>query len=112
MFANQDDAQVESDTIAENNKINVSGTIASDDTHTITDKGFDATLTGNFLSDVAVPRGSVTRRQGDTMTGELYLHDHPGDLAGSGSSNGVEDLQAATKFYVDNTSQFAGSALC
>ena len=101
---NQDDAQVESDTIAENNKINVSGTIASDDTHTITDKGFDATLTGNFLSDVAVPRGSVTRRQGDTMTGELYLHDHPGDLAGSGSPNGVEDLQAATKFYVDNTS--------
>ena len=25
------------------------------------------------------------------------------DLAGSGAPNGVEDLQAATKFYVDNT---------
>ena len=76
LFANKDDAVLESDTIAENNKIVVSGTIASDDTHTITDKGFDATLTGNF-PDVAIPRGSVTRRPGDRMTGELYLHDRP-----------------------------------
>jgi len=104
LFANRDDAQLESDTDAENAKINVSGTIASDDEHTITDKGFDENLTGNFLSDVAMPRDSVTRRQGDTMTGALYLHDHPGDLAGDGAPNGDEDLQAATKYYVDNTS--------
>ena len=38
------------------------------------------------------------------MTGELYLHDHPGDLSGDGTPNGPEDLQAATKYYVDNTS--------
>ena len=104
LFANKADASQESDTDAENDKINVSGTIAADDTHKITDAGFDADLTGNFLSDVAVPRTSVVRRQGDTMTGTLFLHDHPGDLAGSGAPNGDEDLQAATKYYVDNTS--------
>ena len=104
LFANKDDAVLESDTVAEQRKIVVSGTIASDDTHTITDAGFDATLTGNFLSDVAVPRASAVRRQGDRMTGELYLHDHPGDLSGDGTPNGPEDLQAATKYYVDNTS--------
>ena len=103
LFANQNDASQENDTTAEAQKIVVSGTIASDDVHTITDAGFDSTLTGNFLSDVAVPRDSVTRRQGDTMSGPLFLHDHPGDLAGSGTPNGSEDLQAATKFYVDNT---------
>ena len=37
------------------------GTIDPDDTHTITDAGFDATLTGNF-PDVAVPRASAVRR--------------------------------------------------
>ena len=85
-------------------KINVSGTISADDTHTITDAALDTNLSGNFLDDVGMPRKSVTRRQGDTMTGPLYLHDHPGELAGEGAPNGVEDLQAASKFYVDNTS--------
>ena len=61
LFANKDDAVLESDTIAENKKF-VSGTIASDDTHTITDAGFDATLTGNFPPDVAAPRASAVRR--------------------------------------------------
>ena len=41
---------------------------------------------------------------GDTMTGTLFLDDHPGALAGQGTPNGPEDLQAATKYYVDNTS--------
>ena len=104
LFANQSDASQESDTLAEGAKVNVSGTIASDDTHTITDAGFNSALTGNFLSDVAVPRDGVTRRQGDTMEGALFLHDHPGDLSGDGAPNGPEDLQAATKYYVDNTS--------
>ena len=102
-FSDQTKAQAESDSVADPHKIIVSGAIAGDDQHTIRDAGFDATLTGNFLSDVAVPRESVTRRQGDTMEGALILHDHPGDLAGSGTPNGSEDLQAATKFYVDNT---------
>lgn len=73
-------------------------------TQSFIDAAYDASLSGFFLSDEALPRQSVVRRQGDTMTGALYLHDHPGDLAGLGSPNGVEDLQAATKFYVDNTS--------
>jgi len=103
IFSDRELAQTDDPNEAATNKIGVSGTIASDDIHTITDAGFDANLTGNFLSDVAIPRSSVTRRQGDTMTGELYLSDHPGELAGKGTPNGVEDLQAATKYYVDNT---------
>ena len=37
------------------------------------------------------------------MTGALYLHDHPGDLAGIDTGD-VVDRQAATKLYVDNNS--------
>jgi hypothetical protein len=61
-------------------------------------------LPGTFLANEAIPRESAVRRQGDEMEGALYLHDHPGELAGVGTPNGLEDLQAATKFYVDNTS--------
>ena len=61
-------------------------------------------LSGKFLANEAIPRESAVRRQGDQMDGALYLKDHPGELAGVGSPNGLEDLQAATKFYVDNTS--------
>ena len=61
-------------------------------------------LPGKFLANEAIPRESAVRRQGDEMEGALYLHDHPGELAGVGTPNGLEDLQAATKFYVDNTS--------
>ena len=69
---------------------------------TISDADYDATLEGNWLSTVALPRESVTRRQGDRMEGALYLDDHPGDLAGLGTSiGGTDDLQAATKLYVD-----------
>jgi len=103
LYATLEQAQEENQSVADVNKIIVTGTIASDDTHTIVDAGFDAELPGNFLSDVAMPRKSVVRRQGDTMEGNLFLNDHPGDLAGAGTPNGVEDLQAATKYYVDNT---------
>ena len=61
-------------------------------------------LSGKFLANEAIPRESAVRRQGDQMDGALYLKDHPGELAGVGTPNGLEDLQAATKFYVDNTS--------
>ena len=37
------------------------------------------------------------------MTGALYLHDHPGDLAGIDTGD-IKDKQAATKLYVDNNS--------
>ena len=69
--------------------------------HTVTDTAYDPTLEGFFLSSVAMPRKSIVRRQGDTMTGALTLHDHPGDFAGTGTPNGPDDLQAATKLYVD-----------
>lgn len=103
LYATAEQASTENQTEADNNKIAVNHTIGANDTHKITDAGFDSTLTGNFLSDVGMPRESVTRRQGDTMEGTLFLNDHPGDLAGDGAPNGEEDLQAATKYYVDNT---------
>tara|TARA_X000000950_G_scaffold145286_1_gene179630 strand:- start:557 stop:8902 length:8346 start_codon:yes stop_codon:yes gene_type:complete len=101
--ANKAFASGDSESAADDNKILVSGTIAADDSHTITDAALNNNLSGNFLEEVGLPRKSIVRRQGDTMTGELYLSDHPGELAGQGAPNGPEDLQAATKFYVDNT---------
>ena len=66
------------------------------------DDGYE--LDGFWVSNEALPRKSVVRRQGDHMAGALYLHDHPGEFAGQGSPNGSDDLQAATKFYVDSSS--------
>jgi hypothetical protein len=71
-------------------------------TVTITDGAYDSSLEGNWLSNIALPRKSIVRRQGDTMEGALNLFDHPGELAGTGLPNGPDDLQAATKLYVDN----------
>ena len=101
--ANKAFASGDSDQQASDNKINVAGVISGDDVHTLVEATLDDSLAGNFLTDVGMPRNSVTRRQGDSMTGPLYLNDHPGELSGEGAPNGVEDLQAATKFYVDNT---------
>lgn len=70
----------------------------------LVDGYFNEDLLGNWISNEALPRQSVVRRQGDNMTGALYLHDHPGALAGSGTPNGPDDLQAASKFYVDSSS--------
>ena len=66
------------------------------------DPDYDGTLTGNYVSTEAVQRQFVVSRKGDTMTGPLKLHDHPTPFEGAGSPNGESDLQAATKFYVDN----------
>ena len=71
-------------------------------TFTITDAAYDDELQGNWLDNVALPRKSIVRRQGDDMVGALNLHDHPGDLEGFGLPNGPDDLQAATKLYVDS----------
>jgi hypothetical protein len=83
------------------NSISASG---GSGTQTLTDAAEDPTLSGNWLANEALPRTSVVRREGDTMTGLLQLSDHPGSLAGAGSPNGPDDLQAATKYYVDNSS--------
>lgn len=71
-------------------------------TFSITDAAYDPDLQGNWLSNVALPRKSIVRRQGDQMEGVLHLSDHPGELTGFGLPNGPDDLQAATKLYVDN----------
>jgi len=107
----QEQAQEESNSVAETTKVVASGTIAVDDVHTLVDAAYDEDLAGNFLDNVAMPRKSIVRRQGDSMEGTLFLNDHPGDLAGQGFPNGIEDLQAATKFYVDNTSYSSPSNL-
>jgi len=73
-------------------------------TQTLVDAAFDEELFGNFTGNETLPRASVVRRQGDDMEGPLFLYDHPGSLAGAGSPNGPDDLQAATKYYVDNSS--------
>ena len=102
VYASQAHAQTASQLDAANNKISVSGTIAEDDSHTIVDAGFDSTLTGNFLSDVAVPRDSIVRRQGDTMSGALTLHDHPGDLAGTDTGN-ISSTSRNTMLTIQHT---------
>ena len=52
-----------------------------------------------------VPRVSeVVKKSGDTMTGPLTLSDHPYPFDGLGTPNSQFDKQAATKFYVDNSS--------
>lgn len=64
---------------------------------------YDSSLSGNYLKNEAVQRQHVVYRGGDTMTGPLKLNDHPYPLEGYGTPNGTSDLQAATKFYVDNS---------
>jgi len=64
--------------------------------------GYDPTLSSNYLSNEAVRREDIVYRGGDTMTGALTLSDHPSPLQGSGTPVSADDLQAATKYYVDN----------
>jgi hypothetical protein len=68
------------------------------------DPDYDPDLPGNWVDSEVLPRKSVVRRQGDTMEGLLTLSDHPDGLAGLGTPVGDDDLQAATKFYVDKSS--------
>jgi hypothetical protein len=67
-----------------------------------TDPDYDPTLKGNYLATEAIQRQDAVYRGGDTMTGKLTLADHPSPLEGYGTPNSSADLQAATKFYVDN----------
>jgi hypothetical protein len=72
---------------------------------------YDPTLSGNFLSSETVSRKNLVLRTGDTMTGALTLNDHPAPMSGQGAANGADDLQAATKFYVDNSTYYSGTNL-
>jgi hypothetical protein len=69
----------------------------------ISDPDYDSNLPGNYVASEAMQRKDTVRRSGDNMTGELFLSDHPGALAGVGTPNGADDLQAASKYYVDNS---------
>jgi hypothetical protein len=71
------------------------------------DTDYDPTLNGNYLSTEVMQRKDVVYRGGDTMSGTLTLSDHPGELSGLGTPNGADDLQAATKLYVDNNSYYS-----
>ena len=64
--------------------------------------GYDATLTSHYLSNEVMQRKDTVYRGGDTMSGPLYLNDHPSPMAGFAGPNGIDDFQAASKFYVDN----------
>jgi len=101
-FVSASDAQLEDLTERNNRRYTLSTTDSA--ALSITDAGYDADLEGFFLSHQVMPRDAITRRQGDTMEGPLTLHDHPGDLAGAGTPNGLADLQAVSKLYVDSQS--------
>ena len=69
----------------------------------ISDPDYDSSLPGNYVATEAMQRQHAVRRDGDNMTGDLFLSDHPGALSGVGTPNGADDLQAASKYYVDNS---------
>jgi hypothetical protein len=69
----------------------------------INDPDYDKTLTSNYVSTEVMQRKDAVYRGGDTMTGALTLSDHPSPLVGFGTPNSSSDLQAATKYYVDNS---------
>jgi hypothetical protein len=73
-----------------------------------TNSDYDPSLTSNYLSTEAMQRKDTVYRGGDTMTGTLTLDDHPAPMSGAGIANGSDDLQAATKYYVDNNTYFSG----
>ena len=75
------------------------------------DPDYDPTLTSNYLATEAMQRRDVVYRGGDTMTGALNLSDHPAPMSGQGAANGADDFQAATKFYVDNSTYSSNTNL-
>lgn len=80
-------------------------------TGTAIDANYDPTLTSNYLSTEVMQRKDTVYRGGDTMTGKLTLSDHPSPMAGDGKPKSGDDLQAATKFYVDNSTYYSGTNL-
>ena len=97
------------DALANTNKINITTALPTG-THTLVDQTYDATLEGFWLKNEVLPRQSVVRRQGDKMAGPLFASDHPGALAGT-TPLAEDDLQVATKLYVDNAETTTASNL-
>ena len=76
-------------------------------TGTAVDADYNSSLTSNYLSTEVMQRKDTVYRGGDTMTGALTLYDHPSPLAGYGTPKSSSDLQAATKYYVDNNTYYS-----
>jgi hypothetical protein len=72
-----------------------------------TDPDYNSNLTSNYLATEVMQRKDVVYRGGDTMTGTLNLNDHPAPISGMGLVNTSSDLQAATKYYVDNNTYYS-----
>lgn len=102
LHSTKDEAQ--NDNNLTRQKINIANgsTITPSSNDTLSDTTYSTSLEGFFKDNEAMPRKSTVRRQGDDLEGPLYLHDHPGDLAGI--TQAKSEYQAATKYYVDNTS--------
>lgn len=99
---NGDKVSLHNSSVAAKNNTGAISITGGSGTQTLTDLAYDSDIPGFWADSEALPRKSVVRRQGDNMEGALNLSDHPGDLAGQGTPNGSDDLQAATKYYVDN----------
>ena len=99
---NGDKVSLHNSSVAAKNNTGAINITGGSGTQTLTDLAYDSDIPGFWADSEALPRKSVVRRQGDNMEGALNLSDHPGDLAGQGTPNGSDDLQAATKYYVDN----------
>ena len=97
------------DAINNTNSIAITGAV-DPGVHKIIDQGLDDTLAGFYLANEALPRKSVVRRAGDTMTGPLFASDHPGALAGTSSTDPAAK-QVATKLYVDQQEGISASNL-
>lgn len=73
------------------NQVIIVGALGTGDKLTLAD--YDSNLDGYWLSNEAMPRESIVRRQGDTMEGPLFLYSNP-----------TSNMHAATKEYVDSVS--------
>ena len=73
----------------------------------ISDSDYNASYTSNYLTTEVMQRKDTVYRGGDTMTGALTLSDHPAPLSGFGTPKSSSDLQAATKYYVDNNTFYS-----
>ncbi len=98
VYASPEDAISNTSRILVNESPTVSA--AARGVETFVDANLDLDLEGNWVSNEALPRKAVVRRQGDTMTGELILSRSP--VPQDDIDNG--GLIAATKYYVDNSS--------
>ncbi len=101
LHASKTEAQNNNDVTRQKINIGLGTTVTATGIDQIRDQSYVDSLYGFCRDNEALPRKATVRRQGDDMEGALYLHDHPGYL--QGTTGPIEDRQAATKLYVDNS---------